>query len=89
MQGAEAKFQESRVLVGHVHHFTALLQAEQQTLSALERQVSKYRRQHAELDGERELLLLDMEELNSRIVEEHEQHRLIMGDLRERLEKLE
>ena len=85
LQNANRKFHEDRVLVAQVNRWTALAQAEEQTLSALEKQVSKCNRQIAALEGEKELLLLDINELRVKIDKEKEVHRATVRALRERL----
>ena len=87
-QGANVRFQEDRVLVAQVTRWTALLEAERQALSALERQVNAYHRQYAELDGEKSLFLFDVQEVKTRIEEEEMEHQMVVRELCQRLEGL-
>ncbi|KAI0745566.1 hypothetical protein C8Q76DRAFT_688617 [Earliella scabrosa] len=77
LQEANVRFQEDRVLVAQVTRWTALLEAERQALSALERQVNEYHRQYAELDGEKSLLLFDVKEVQTQIAEEDMEHQYL------------
>ena len=76
------------MLVAQIRRWTALLQAEERIMAASEQQVSRCHRERAEVNGERSLLQLDIEDLTAQVQAEEEEHNMKVTNLQERLRSL-
>ena len=86
---AGLKFQEDKMLVSQYNRWSTLLHADQTTLSVMERRASRGYRKRAELNGEQETILMELEGLEMRMEVEAAQHNAVMEELRRRLQALQ
>lgn len=89
LQAFEVQFNDDKALVHQVLRWSTLLNAEQLSLSTLERRMSRAYRQRAELQGEMDLILLDIAEVATTAESEAAQHQKMMTQLKADLRALE
>ena len=86
---SSAKFREDRMLVSQFNRWSTLLHSDQTTLSIMERRVSRGFRQRAELEAEKETVIMELDQLSARMKVVAAEHGTVIEGLRRRLEKLQ